>query len=282
MAPGLVLLTLKRVLQRDSILQKKIILQDVENISSIFINADKAVGVQRNKAVLRKIAYNARNAGNTVIFKHDCGTINGIKYTLDTLHKVPPKFCPAFQTDGMTTRRERDDARPKVNVQTPQAEEGTVGEDVDSRMEQAPTELSNSTIHQDMIREKGTVQGLRKDLCDQGWSLFFRPISIHIKYVTHTSNLQRTDYDSNEQAIQCTISLVHDQPTLAAALKGTDDSYKIKKDGGAVTTTKQWKRKMPNRLWKLFNCKMRNNPELLHLLLETNPAPLVEASYDKT
>ena len=61
--PGPVLITLSRIVTRDAILKKKVQLKQHPQMENIFINADEPFETRKAKAILRKIAYSARQQG---------------------------------------------------------------------------------------------------------------------------------------------------------------------------------------------------------------------------
>ena len=45
-----------------------------------------------------------------------------------------------------------------------------------------------------------------------------------------------------------------------------------------IITTEEWKAAAPEFLWRLFDLKMKQHPELLERLIDTAPLRLIEAS----
>ena len=83
----------------------------------------------------------------------------------------------------------------------------------------------------------------------------------------------KKDYNSNEQAFQCTKASRHDYEELAKTLKGMKRAFEIKIEAADIVTTEEWTEQVPVLLWNLFDQIMMDNPELLERLLQT-PVPL--------
>ena len=284
-APAPVLLTVTRVLLRDMILQKKTDLRVAPGMGSIFINADEPLDIRRNKSILRRVAYNAKNAGKNVDFKHDRVTIDGTEYTLNDLHKIPNEFRPTLRYNGSMENPARDGPRDTQDRPVELMEEGATGGAIGDEQERPKKSLpkQNPTVDQDDISAKRQLfRDNEKIRVTKSGIIFSGPTAFISNMYEAPVKYEGRDYISNEQAIQCTKALVHEFTELAKALKEIDNSYKIKSDAGVIKTTEEWKKSMPSRLLTLFDNKMKENPALLERLMATYPLPLVEASKDST
>ena len=288
-APAPVLLTVTRVLLRDMILKKKTTLQTIPGLSRVFINADEPLDIRRGKAILRKVAYNAKNMGKQVLFKHDRVTIDDILCTLDDLHKIPTELRPTLHQDRGRSVSNRKDVMPDSNIQVDPMEEGAVGGATAAPTGKLPDRPKLQSDNQVPTIDQDTIKRLRRLFNDsekirvtKSGVLFSGPTAYISNMFYASVSYEGRDYGSNEQAIQCTKALLHDCIELANALKNLSNSYKIKSEAGSIVTTEQWKSSMPDRLWTLLDNKMKEHPDLLERLMVTYPAPLVEASPDKT
>ena len=104
---------------------------------------------------------------------------------------------------------------------------------------------------------------VKAGLCFSGPTAY--PSNMYLAEITHGNK----DYDSNEQAYQCTKATTHDEADL---------KYAIKVDASEIATTEEWNRETPALLWDLFDKQMNAHPELLERLIETTPLLLIEAS----
>ena len=263
--PGPVLITLKRTLQRDMILKKKVHLQIVPNMNHIFINADEPIDVRRNKAILRKMAYNAKQLGDQVYFQHDKVTINGTLYTLDDLQNIPHKY--------------RYEARPDNGANGASGTSKYINAmDCDETKRKS---TPNPTVDLDAIKDKRRL--FRDDgkicVCKSG-IIFSGSTAYPSNMFSAPIKFNDKEYDSNEQAYQCDKAETHNEIDLAKKLKGMTSAREIKTKAGSIVTTAGWKQQAPGKLEKLFEKKMEDNPELLERLLDTYPLPLVEGCMD--
>ena len=94
LTPGPVLVRFNRIAIRDNVLKRKINLHGMADMKSVYINADEPVEVRHLKAIFRRVAYNAKQAGEVVELRHNHITISGITYILEELEKIPSHFRP--------------------------------------------------------------------------------------------------------------------------------------------------------------------------------------------
>ena len=69
--PAPVLITFAEPHVRSAILRKKVKLASIEKYASGFINMDEPIEVRRAKAVLRRIGFQAKQDGRTVLLRDD-------------------------------------------------------------------------------------------------------------------------------------------------------------------------------------------------------------------
>ena len=247
--PGPVLLTLSRMVLRDTLLKKKGDLKKVAGFDKVFINADEPFETRKAKSFLRKAAYHAKLSGETVFFKHNQVSINGEVYTTKNYEKIPGKFL-----------------RP--------------GNDEDQNKAEEPMEAAGGeplpVAKDGFIRKGERMRVTRKGLCFSGPGAIFSNMAyIPIKF-------NNRDFDSNEQGFQWIKAIDHQDPDLAKEIKKTENSYEVKTAGGLITASPEWNQCAPNLLEKLFEAKLDQHPEILDRLIETYPLDLIEASTDTT
>ena len=247
--PGPVLLTLTRIVLRDTILKKKGGLIRVTGGDKVFINADESPEVRKAKSFLRKAAYHAKRMGENVLFKHNCVSINGVAYNTEDYDQIPAKYLGKSSVDNQEEREEAMEAAG--GEPQPVAKEG-------------------------LIRKGERMRITRKGLCFSGPSCYISNMAyIPIKF-------NNRDYDSNEQGYQWTKAMDHHDPDLAKEIKKTDNSYEVKTAGGLVTSSPEWKRCAPDLIERMFELKLDQHPEVLERLIDTYPLDLIEASTDST
>ena len=247
--PGPVLVTLTRVVLRDTILKKKGDLSDVNGCERIFINADEPLEIRKAKSFLRKAAYHARKQGEVVIFKHNQVSINGTIYTTDNFEEIPAKYLnPDCQQDHETKEQPME---ASGGVDTTATKEG-------------------------LIRKGERMKITKKGLCFSGPTAYVS----NMAYIPIKFNSE--DFVSNEQGYQWNKAVDHEDPELARDIKDTKNSYEVKSAGGLVTASPEWNRNAPHLLEKLFEAKLDQHPEILERLIETYPLELIEASIDTT
>ena len=247
--PGPVLITLTRIVLRDTILKKKGNLNNTSGYDGVYVNADEPFEVRKAKSFLRKAAYHAKKQGEIVVFKHNQVSINGVEYTTDNYDKIPAKY---LDPSGVV---DQDEAHKPM--------EASGGEPL-------------STAKDGLVRKGERMRVTRKGLCFSGPSCYLSNMAyIPIKFNNRT-------FESNEQGFQWTKAIDHQDPDLASEIKKTDNSYEVKNAGGLITASSEWKRCAPNLLEKMFEAKLDQHPELLDRLIETYPLDIIEASIDTT
>ena len=236
-------------------------------MEGIFINADEPIEIRKAKSFLRKASYNTRKLGETVFFKHNQVTINDTVYTTSDYEKIPAKY--------LATLNDNDPMEMGTNDQEPGAVGGksdTVASDELGAVGGEPIPVSKD----DLIRKGECMKITRKGLCFSGPSAYISNMAFYeIVFKDRT-------FKSNEQGIQWTKAMDHNDPELAAEIKNTKDSYDVKSAGGIIMTTKEWDDSCPSFLEKMFKLKLEQHPELLERLIETYPLELIEASIDTT
>ena len=255
-APGPVLVRFNRISVRDNVLKRKIDLHDMEDMKSVYINADEPVEVRRKKAIYRRVAYKAKNAGEMVELRHDHINISGVSYTLDEITKIPAKYLPE-KDEGL-----KQDQAASAPLAT-EAQEIPTNEAERSQKQRCKPGL---------IRRGKKMRLVEAGLCFSGPTAY--PSNMYPAEITYDNK----NYKSNEQTYQCQKATLHNEPDLAAALKEMSNAYKIKIDTSEIATTEEWNLSAPAFLWELFDKKMKAHPELLERLIETAPLLLIEAS----
>ena len=247
--PGPVILTLSRIILRDSVLQKKCGLMRVEKFKEVFVNADEPLEIRKAKSFLRKACYNAKRLGEVVLFKHNMVTINGVQYGIEDVDKIPEKFMKS------------ESCANRDNNEAPMEAAGG---------EPAPT------TKEGLIRKGEKMRITKKGLCFSGPSSYLS----NLAYISITYN--KRSYDSNEQGYQWLKAIDHHDEELAKEIKATKNSFEIKSAGSIITNSDEWNLKAPDILEKLFEIKLDEHPDLLERLIETYPLDLIEASTDTT
>ena len=82
---------------RDSYLRNKYKLKGNPKYDRVWINADETMEVRRLKSKFRRIAYLARNDGETVYFNHQSITIGENTYEANQLSTIPTQYKPDIQ-----------------------------------------------------------------------------------------------------------------------------------------------------------------------------------------
>ena len=257
-APGPVLIRFNRIAVRDSVLKNKFNLRKMENMQSVYINADEPVHIRRTKAVFRRVANRARSEGEDVELRHNYVKIGMTTFTLNDLHRIPSKFLPDKDVEptwrGNLTSATKE---PEVRPDSESKEEGAT---------------AGPSMKPGLIREGEKMRIVDAGILFSGPTAY--PSNLHYADIT----FEDKDYICNEQAYQCTMAEVHEEPELAKHLKGCTNAWAIKVDSTHVKTTKEWKEGSPKLLWKLLDIKMTQHPELLERLIDTAPYRLIEAS----
>ena len=266
-APGPVMVTLTRISLRDGILKKKLNLRYIDGMKDVYINADETVEVRRSKAILRKAARNARLNGEEVELRHDRMKLGDVVYTTEDLHKIPTKYMPDVRRPerGEQASNDPQTATPLDEMETSTRRDRIVT----AKRRMNTTNDAKKTI---LIKPGEKMRVTQAGLCFSGSSAF--PSNMY--YATVTFN--KKEYNSNEQAYQCTKADCHDKSDMALALKQMTNSYEIKIEAGNIQVTDDWNKISPDILWDLFDKKMMEHPELLERSIETAPLRLIEAS----
>ena len=254
--PGPVFVKFNRTPVRDSILKNKFNLRKLKNMQTVYINADEPVHIRRTKAVYRRVTVKALTAGESVELRHNYIKIGMTMYNLDELHKIPERFLP--EKEGV--------------LQQQMETSGAVGGDPQDIPEIEVGATPKPPINPGLIRKGENMRIVDAGLLFSGPTAY--PSNMHKAPITYADK----DYNSNEQVYQCTKAEVHKHFDLAKSLKETSNVYAIKADSSEIVTTAEWKAAAPEFLWRLFDLKMKQHPELLERLIETAPLKLIEAS----
>ena len=259
-APGPVLITLSRIILRDTFLHKKGKLQGNESFNKVFINADEEIEVGRAKSFLRKAAYNAKIYGDVVFFKHNLVTINGVPYSTEDIGKIPEKYFKKYPDLDV---QEKED-RPQACAQKP------------------ILEMDISEAPKDVYAKEGLIRcGERMRLTKKG--LCFSSPSAYPSNMAYVPiNFRKKSFESNEHGYQWNKAMHHKMAPLANKIKTTEDSFRVKAKGGIIVADLEWNLMAPDILAEMFAKKMEQHPDLLERLLDTYPLPLIEACTDDT
>ena len=250
--PGPVLVTMKRVVHRDSILKNKSALMDEPDMTGVFINADETKEVRIAKSILRKTAYNAKQDNIEVEYRHNRVRIAETWYTTEDIGKLPAKYSVSDKNKSTATGGSDEKTKDKE------------------------TTLGTQTLEtsQFQLRKGEKIRLTKAGLLFSGASafpsnMFYAPIKV--------GNIE---HDCNEQSYQYDKAKDHGFDELAEVIRGMDDPMEMKKSTKKIKTTEEWKTGSPDKLWDLISKKYNDHPELLERLISTAPYPLIEASMD--
>ena len=91
----------------------------------------------------------------------------------------------------------------------------------------------------------------------------------------------KTEYTCSEQAIQHIKAVTHKHEAIAKQIMRETEPLEIKRLGGQITTTEEWKKSENDLMEKLVDRKFDQNPHLAKKLAETKQAPLLECTMSK-
>ena len=250
--PGPVNVTIARIGLRDNILRSKKELYGIPEMQGVFINADESLETRKAKSTLRKVSRNVKTMGHPIEIRHDRIQLDGRWYTTNDIDEIPAKFIPM--------------------------EEGELG-----AVGGLPR---NSNNEQD--KEKALPSGNKGKLIKRGEKmritkagLLFSGPTAYISNMAYAPiKVGDLPHNTNEEAYQYRKCKDHGCDTLAEAILSMDDAHQIKRETADIVRTEEWDNDAPNKLWDLFDRKMREHPDLLEQLIETAPLPLIEASKD--
>ena len=225
-APGPALVKFDRIPVRDSILKNKFNLCKIENMKTVYINADEPVHIRRMKAMFRRVAFNARTLGEDVELRHNYIKIGMTTFGLDELYKIPAKFLPDREVE------------PRQKMDTTSAN--------DEDKQEVPDDGVGATV-KPQIKSGLIRKGEKMRIVDAGL-LFPGPTAYPSNMNYASINYDNKDFNCNKQAYQYTKAEVHNHLELAAALKETSNAYAIKVDAFHIVTTEEWKAAAPEFL----------------------------------
>ena len=90
--PPPILITFAQLHIRSAILRRKYKLANTDKYSTIFVNPDEPVEVRRAKAVFRRVGFQARNDGRSVIIRDDYIKIDEVEYKISDIEQIPEKY----------------------------------------------------------------------------------------------------------------------------------------------------------------------------------------------
>ena len=253
-SPGPVLVSLMRVILRDNMLRRKGDLQLTKKFVKVFIKTDELFEIRRAKSILRKASFNAKQLGDTIVYKHNQIVINEVLYTVDEIDKIPAKYLVNSQAQNKD-RRDDQDLGACVAMET----ESTSVQTQDKKEMICPGERMKLT---------------RKGLCFSGPTA---PLS-NMAYIPIV--FKKQPFKSNKQGYQWLKAIDHSDEELAQEIKNTKGSYDVKKAGGIITASPEWELQAPGLIEELLVEKCRQNPEFAQRLIDTYPHDLTEASID--
>ena len=250
--PGPVNVTIARTGLRDTILRKKKDLNLVTEMQGVFINADESLETRKAKSILRKVSRIVKNSGEQIEIRHDRIQLEGRWYTTSDIDQIPKKFMPIDEEDV-----------------------GAVGDVSSNPNKDQEPEKSQQTTKKIKLIKRGEKMRVTKA------GLLFSGPSAYISNMAYAP-IQVGDipHDCNEEAYQYRKCKDHGCDELAEAVRSMEDAHQIKRETRDIVTTEEWNEDAPNKLWELFDIKMRQHPELLERLIATAPLPLIEASTD--
>ena len=239
--PPPVLVTFAQLHIRSAILRRKYKLANMEKYSAVFVNPDEPVETRRAKAVFRRVGFQARNDGRSVIIRDDWIKIDEIQYRISDIDQIPEKY-------------RRDITPPTANP----------GDD--------PGASNSRTVP---IRSKNVKIKLTKaGLCFSGPSAFLS----HMYRCSFTYH--KVPYSSVEQGYHHLNAEFEGETEIAKAILDVHNPYDFKDLIVNLPKTDKWAAKAPGVMWDLNEAKYGQNPELKRQLLDTAPRKLIEASVD--
>ena len=236
-----ILVTFAQLHIRSAILRRKYKLANLTKFSSVFINPDEPVETRRAKAVFRRVGYQARKDGKSVLIRDDWIKINETQYRISDIDQIPDKYkC--------------DLTSPTVSVRA-RDEPGN-----DSNTDQARPKK---------VKIKLTPAGL----CFSGPSAYLS----HMHRCSFT--YRKNPYSSVEQGLHHQHAEIEGDTEIAAAMN-IHNPYDFKDIVSKLPKSDKWAAMAPGIAWELNDAKFSQNPELKTKLLATAPDKLIEASLD--
>ena len=303
---------------RDSYLRNKHKLKDNPKYDQIWINADETMEVRRLKSKFRRIAYLARNNGETVYFNHQCITIGENTCEAHQLSTIPAQYKPETSQDTQLKRvvqpiRVTEDstvrAEDAVQVTEMDTGQGVKFQFVDRAKEKKVSKQKVSTktkstptqppppgvTAEDKTKDSGACRYPSKKLPDdlsQGGRIKMRLTKHGICFsgpTSYISNMHKIIfYDDDgakcfsvEQRYGFLEAMFNKEFDLALALSNPDlNGFQVKDMCRNLPKNPGWNAIRKPTLKRLMIKKFEQNPVLLQDLIDTAPHRLIEASWD--
>ena len=243
-----ILVTFAQLHIRSAILRRKYKLANMPKYTTVFVNPDEPVEVRRAKAVFRRVGYQARKDGESVLIRDDWMQIGDTKYRISDIDQVPEKYrCDLTLT--VTAPRSKDD--PEI----------------------ASTSTEKSRAEPQRPK-KVKIKLTKAGLCFSGPSAFLS----HMHRCSFT--YRKNPYSSVEQGLHHQHAEAEGELEIAEAIMEIHNPYDFKDLVSKLPKSDKWSGMAPRIAWELNDAKFSQNPELKTQLIATAPNKLVEASLN--
>ena len=261
-------------------LKNKRKLKTSELYNDIQVVPDEEKEIRKAKAILRQAAYLAKQRGDRVWQRHDLIWVNGVKYTVETVDKIPDDL--RFKNRGKD-----NDWSDRKNVETQESatekENEDEGMDVTEPQDIGSQNFQNKNWDQACRAANTTPDELEMDgamhLTKRGLAFFMGK--------TYLSNFHLVEmkfngriFPSAEHIYQYEKASVCRDPGRMERIYRAKTPKEAKDIGGEVKTTPLWDKLKDDRMREILDAKFSQNADIRKKLMDTWGLYLIEGSTD--
>ena len=288
--PPPLLVGFSHVFIRNNFLKNKRQLKSSPRYGHIWINADETIEIRRRKSEFRKIAYKARENGESAYFNHEYIKIGNQTYYEQDLRSIPEKYKPGrddkrddapFQFRPTTNIRKDDPPRMNVTTQPPRSGEGVNVENRDDM-----TQTTGAAVNLDQPADPPPVvlyppsdPTVKIRLTDHGLLFSGHSAFISNHHVRHFV-YENIDHKTVEHGYCFKKAVCYKRMDLADRVRNANTALDAKDVIQHLPINPEWERIKAPTLRDLFIARLSQHPDLMEAFLKTSPHRLIEASWD--
>ena len=257
----------------DEMFAKRSKLKTTDKLKKVWLNLDEPEHVRKQKAKMRKIAFEARGLGLDAFYTYNMLRIDGKEYGLDEIDKIV-----------LSNRKRESSTTVTESVHSTKQQTGL---DQSKPKPQRPprkkhlNDLTGSNLIDLSAFVNPQISLVRITKTKAGYT-FQGPTAYMSNFYVVEFIFEGVRYQLVEQAYQFKFAMHHKEFDIAQKLLNKTDGYGIKKDVEGIVPDAEWGHICVPLLRALMYAKFSQNPGLMDKLVATYPHPLIESTKDLT
>ena len=263
----------------DELFAKRFKLKTVESLKKVWLNLDEPEHVRKQKAKMRKIAFQARGLGLDAYYTHNMIRIDGKEYGIEDVDKIvlskPVSVSSTYKAESVSSTKQvnrNDMTQSMPKPQRPPRKKHSS----ESASRQTNSNLIDLSTFVNPLLPMVRIVKTKAGITFQGPTAYMSNFYV-IQFI-----FEGVRYQLVEQAYQFKFAMHHKKFDLAQKLLGKTSGYDIKDDVADIVPDPEWGHMCVPLLRALMYAKFSQNPELMDKLVATYPHPLIESTKDKT